>query len=279
MRSLVLDLGNSTLAAGLFDGPAAGRGRPTPPAALRRKTSWARSAISASPPAAAGRGDHARHGDALAAKLRRFARGRVDRIALASVVPAATAALIAAARTAFGVEPEVLSATADHGLRIGYRQPARLGADRVAAVLGAQALHPRRNLIVVDCGTATTLTVLRRDGALLGGAILPGLGLWAAMLAQRTAQLPEIELRAPRTAVGRDPAAALRSGIVFGHAGAIRELVARLGAEAFGRGRVAVVGTGGMVTRLKGQSLFTAVEPALTLHGLQSFLLRQNRHD
>jgi type III pantothenate kinase len=270
MKTLVLDLGNSTLFAGLFDGGRllrstridAGRERRPPPANATGKKAAPDDPVL----------PEFRSG--MAAALRRFARVRIDAAVLCSVVPARTALVARAVRRAFGVAPQMLTATADHGLKIAYRQPGRLGADRVAAALGAQRLYPRKNIIVVDCGTATTLTLLRRDGTLLGGSILPGLALWPAMLAQRTAGLPLIPLQTPRRAVARDTEGALRSGIVLGHAGAVRELVARSRAEAFGRAPAVVIGTGGMAPRLKGQRLFTSTEPALILHGLQSFLLR-----
>jgi type III pantothenate kinase len=277
MRTLALDLGNSTLFAGVFeDGRLlrsvridVGRGLRTPPT----------QAVSGK----AGSGDPALQNhfiadDVLIAALKRFVRGKIDRIALCSVVPDRTAPLATAVRDTLGVAPLILTAAADHGLKIGYRHPHQLGPDRIATVLGARKLHPQQNVIVVDCGTATTITVADRDGVLHGGAILPGLGLWPAMLAQRTARLPAVTLRAPTTAVARDTAAAIRSGVIIGHAGAIRELVARSRAEVFGRQSVTVLGTGGMVTHLKGQRLFTALEPGLILHGLDFFVRQDSAH-
>jgi type III pantothenate kinase len=102
-------------------------------------------------------------------------------------------------------------------LMLAYHRPEELGVDRLATALGAQKLYPRKNVMVVDCGTATTLTLLRRDGCLLGGAIMPGAALWAQALAQRTAQLPEVKLQLPKQVVGvillRQCAAASCTGI------------------------------------------------------------------
>ncbi|MFI5355738.1 MAG: type III pantothenate kinase [Opitutales bacterium] len=250
MRTLVLDLGNSTLFGGVFaDDRLVRQFRLTAPL----PAGWA---------------------GALRARL----RGRIDHVAFCSVVPARTKSVASAVHRAFGVEPQVLSATANHGLHLAYRRPAELGADRVANVLGAQKLCPGRNVIVVDCGTATTLTLLGRNGRLLGGAILPGLGLWSAMLAQRTARLPAIVLRASPKFVGRSTQDALRSGIVRGHAGAIRELLRGSRREAFGRAPVTVIGTGGWVTHLNDQRLFTRIEPGLILHGLHEFSHRLSCH-
>src|SRR5690606_11014716 len=161
---------------------------------------------------------------------------------------------------------------------IAYADPTKLGSDRVATALGARKLYPNKHVIVVDCGTATTLTFLRRDGALLGGAILPGLGLWSEALARRTARLPEVALRPVKRVVARDTENALRSGMLLGHAGAIRELIREGRREVFGRSRVVVIGTGGQVTHFNRHRLFTAVEPGLILHGLQFFDSRPTTH-
>ncbi|MES2831960.1 MAG: type III pantothenate kinase [Pseudomonadota bacterium] len=78
------------------------------------------------------------------------------------------------------------------GVRNRYREPHRLGCDRLAAMIGARSLHPGRPLLVATCGTATTIDVLTADGEFIGGMILPGLGVMADSLAQRTAQLPSV---------------------------------------------------------------------------------------
>ncbi|MCF7686854.1 MAG: type III pantothenate kinase [Cephaloticoccus sp.] len=253
MKTLALDLGNSTLLAGEFRGKKLVRQFRVPAAAV----------LSAG---------------AFATEVAHRISSDVSRVVLCSVVPARTERLMVHLRRTLNIEPDVLTPLADHGLQLAYRRPAELGADRLANALGAAKLYAGRNVIVVDCGTATTLTLLRRDGCLLGGAIMPGLALWADMLAQRTARLPAVELQWPRQAVGRDTQAALRSGILHGHTGAIRELIRQCRREAFGRAAVVVLGTGGAVTHFKSQSLFTALEPGLILHGLQAFALRTFSH-
>jgi type III pantothenate kinase len=156
-------------------------------------------------------------------------------------------------------------------LAIGYRQPRELGVDRLAAALGARQLWPRRNVIFVDFGTATTVTALTAGGRIAGGAIFPGFGLWTEMLAARTAQLPAVEMGLPRRALGRDTRAGIASGVFFGHAGAVRELVARISGEAFGRGKFLVVGTGGNAARFRRENVFAQYEPNLILVGLHAF--------
>lgn len=248
MKTLVFDQGNSTVFAGVF-----------------RDDKLMRSARIAA-------------GEDLALQLTKLARGKVDRVALCSVVPKQTPRLVSLVKKTLGCEPLNLTAKSDHGLKLAYRRPAELGVDRLANALGAQKLYPRKNVIVVDCGTATTLTLLHRDGTLLGGAIMPGLGMWPAMLNRRTASLPAVALHTPDTVVGRDTESAIRSGIVHGHAGAIRELIGKSRLEAFGRSPVVVLGTGGQVTHFKKQSLFTKIETGLILHGLRAFAFRYSAH-
>jgi len=235
MRTLVLGLGNSSLIGGVFDGARLVR-------SFRR-----------------------------APHQRPLERGHFDAVALCSVVPARTAVLVAWCENRLGLTPLVLTARAAHHLTLGYREPHRLGTDRLAAAVGGRALYPGKNVIVVDCGTATTVTALRRDGRLLGGAILPGLSLWGDALATRTAQLPRVAPARPRRALGRSPAEGIASGTYFGHLGAVREVVARVAAEAFGRGHFIVIGTGGHAALLNRDGLFTVHEPTLVLHGLRVF--------
>jgi pantothenate kinase, type III len=201
-------------------------------------------------------------------------RMNVERAAVCSVVPALTPDVLRLIRRAWGFDARVLSASADHGMKIAYRRPAELGADRVAAALGARGLNPGENLIVVDCGTATTVTAIAREGTIAGGAILPGAGLWPEALAVKTALLPRVPLRRPATAVGRSPQEAIVSGCFYGQLGAIKEVVARVRREAFGRAQVRLVGTGGNVRLFADEGLFDRIEPELVLRGLAEFARR-----
>lgn len=106
-------------------------------------------------------------------------------------------------------------------------RPDLTGPDRLLAAWAAIVLHGRP-VIVVDLGTATTVDAVDADGFFLGGAILPGFALAAQALAEGTARLPRVELELPDEAIGVDTAAALQSGIVIGHLGAVRELVTRM---------------------------------------------------
>lgn len=195
----------------------------------------------------------------------------VDRAAFCSVVPALTAPLAGLLAEVTNAPVEQLKASAPHGLHIAYKDPSRLGTDRLAAILGARVLHPRKRLLVIDCGTASTLTALDADGTLCGGAILPGLGLWAEALGTRTAQLPTLLPRRPRRATGRSPEEAITSGLYHGHLGALERLCAQITSECFGSADFLVLATGGNAKLFRREKLFTRIEPDLILLGLSAF--------
>lgn len=130
-----------------------------------------------------------------------------------------------------GTKPVALewfASTATLGsVRSNYLNPAQLGSDRFAAVIGAHALFPQRPLLVATCGTATTLDAVTADGTFVGGMILPGLGLMAASLAKNTAQLPQVALHlSPAQPFADHTDAAIVSGCLAAQAGAIERAYA-----------------------------------------------------
>lgn len=195
--------------------------------------------------------------------------GAVDRVALCSVVPAALHPVRGASKQYFGCEPFVLQAGVKTGLRVRYRNPLEVGADRIAGAVAATQRHPGRNLIVVDCGTATTFDVVTAAGDYLGGVILPGMGVSAETLASRTAKLPRVEIARPETILGRSTVESIQSGLYHGHAGAIRHIVDGLAREVFGGETPRVVGTGGFARMLEEERLFDEIVPELVLLGLR----------
>ena len=96
------------------------------------------------------------------------------------------------------VQPETIevewfaSAAERAGVRNSYRDPAQLGCDRFAAMIGARAKFPGQALIVATCGTATTVDAVTAEGLFIGGMILPGMGTMASSLARNTAHLPQV---------------------------------------------------------------------------------------
>ena len=193
----------------------------------------------------------------------------VDRVALCTVVPAALYSMRSACRKYFKREPFVLQAGVKTGLKVRYRNPLEVGSDRIAGAIAAAQRLPSRDLIVVDCGTATTLDVVTSDGDYLGGVILPGIGVSAEALASRTAKLPRVEIARPESVLGRSTVESIQSGLYHGHAGAVRHLVAELTREVFGGKRPHVLGTGGFARMFEEERLFDEVVPELVLLGLR----------
>jgi type III pantothenate kinase len=193
----------------------------------------------------------------------------VTRVALCSVVPAAVYPIRSACIKYFGSEPFSLQAGAKTGLRVRYRNPHEVGADRIAGAIGAALRRPASNLLVVDCGTATTFDVITASGDYLGGAILPGVGISVEALAGRTAKLPSVEIARPAAALGRSTVESIQAGVYHGHVGAIRHLAAELTREAFAGEKPYIVGTGGFARLLLTENLFDEVVPELVLMGLK----------
>jgi type III pantothenate kinase len=195
--------------------------------------------------------------------------GSIDRVALCSVVPAALHPVRGASRQYFRCDPFVLQAGVKTGLKVRYRNPLEVGADRIAGAIAATQRHPSCNLIVVDCGTATTFDVVTAGADYLGGVILPGMGVSAETLASRTAKLPRVEIARPETVLGRTTIESIQSGLYHGHSGAIRHIVSELSREVFGGQRPHVVGTGGFARMLEEERLFDEIVPELVLLGLK----------
>ncbi|MQF48554.1 type III pantothenate kinase [SAR202 cluster bacterium AC-647-N09_OGT_505m] len=191
----------------------------------------------------------------------------IHSIAICSVVPPLTNVFAELGDTYFGVTPLVVGTGTRTGVRILYENPRDVGADRVVDAAAAFTLYGGP-VIVVDFGTATVFDGVSRDGDYLGGAIASGINLTAEALFERTSQLRRVELIPPKTAIGRNTAASIQSGIIFGHVGMVESMVHRF-KEELGED-TKVVATGGMASMIqKETSIFNAVNPELTLVGLR----------
>lgn len=127
------------------------------------------------------------------------------------------------------------------GLNIKIENPSQTGADLVVGSVAALREY-RPPLIVVDMGTATTITVLDETGALVGGAISPGVKISMDALTERTALLPGLQLDQPKRAIGRNTIDCMRSGIMLGNACMLDGMIDRMEAELGQRATVVVTG-------------------------------------
>ena len=101
-----------------------------------------------------------------------------------------------------------------------------LGADRIADILAAKRIHPDRNLLIIDFGTATTFDMIK-DSTYMGGCIIPGINLSINALFNNTAKLPKIKFEKPSTVLGINTVTQINSGIFYSNVGAIKELIAK----------------------------------------------------
>ena len=162
---------------------------------------------------------------------------------LSSVVRPLGEALSRAMELLTGKPPLVVGPGLDHGLEIMLDEPEQLGADLVVGAVAALRLCPPP-LIVVDMGTATTLSVLDAAGRFRGGAIVPGLRLSMGSLSDGTNLLPRVPLEAPPTCIGTGTVSCMQSGAIYGSAAMLDGLIDRMEAE-LGQ-RVQVIATGGL---------------------------------
>ncbi len=187
---------------------------------------------------------------------------------MASGVPDLVPAFEEVCRRYFKVTPLVVGTGTRTGVRILYDSPRDVGPDRVVDVVAALRLYGPPPLIIVDLGTATVFDAVSASGDYLGGAIAPGIGIASAALFQRAAKLQRVELERPDTAIGKNTAAAVQSGILFGYVGLIEGMVARFKEELGGKARV--IGTGGWAPIIAREtSVIEVVDLDLTLVGLR----------
>jgi type III pantothenate kinase len=153
------------------------------------------------------------------------------------------------------------------GMAIRYDNPREIGADRL---VNAIAIRERFGgpAVCVDFGTATTFDVVSREGEYLGGAIMTGIEISLEALSERGARLPRIDLAPPRSVIGKNTIDAIRSGVVYGYAGAIDAILRRLYDE-LGE-RADVIATGGLSHLVAPYSEeIEEIDDMLTLTGLR----------
>lgn len=196
----------------------------------------------------------------------------IKQIAFCSVVPDVVYSLRGACQKYFGVNPFNLQVGAKTGLKVKYRNPIEVGADRIANSIAAAQLFPGKNIIVVDLGTATTFCAITKEKDYLGGSIMAGLRLCMEALESRTAKLPTVEIVSLKDACGRSTIESIQSGLYFGHIGMIKELSARIETECFSGEEATLIGTGGFANLFEKEKLFDAIMPNLVLQGLHAAL-------
>lgn len=186
---------------------------------------------------------------------------------LSSVVPDLTPTIRTMLTELFGFGPVVVGPGVYPLLPLEILRPHEIGADLVANALAAHTRY-QRNCVVVDFGTALTFTTVSGGGRILGVAIAPGLKTAIRSLFANTAQLPEVPLDVPASALGLNTTHAIQAGVLLGYEGLIRSLVGRIRTEL--NGDCMAVATGGLSGQLPAlHDLFSAIDRSLTLEGVR----------
>ena len=193
----------------------------------------------------------------------------IDMAGICSVAPDAVHSLRNCFRKYFRFEPFLLQPGVKTGLKIRYRNPLEVGADKIANALGALSRFPGRNLVILDFGTATTVCAVTKAREYLGGIITPGIGISMAALESHTARLPVVEIVRPAAVLGRSIVESIQSGLYYGALATVRSLAALVCDEHFSGDRALLVGTGPFGRLFEEASLFDAFVPELSLDGLR----------
>ena len=165
-------------------------------------------------------------------------------------------------------------------MKFDVDEPEQLGHDRIANAYGALSRFSINDCIIVDIGTAITLDFVVKEGRYLGGMIYLGAGLCAKALAEYTDKLPLVSPQKPESALAKTTVTHLQSGIYYGQLGAIERMIAELRLSAVSPSSVKIIATGGATANESANAPFIEdlrelvdfIDPHLTLVGLHEIL-------
>ena len=149
--------------------------------------------------------------------------------------------------------------------------PKEVGADRIVNAVAAHDIY-KRDLIILDFGTATTYCAVTKEGDYLGGCISPGVKIASDALFERAAKLPRIELEVPKSVICKNTITSMQAGILYGYIGQVEYIVRRMKREMneLGIDNPYVIATGGLANLIaKETDIIDKVDSSLTLEGLR----------
>jgi len=195
---------------------------------------------------------------------------------ISSVVPSLTKNVRNAAKGLGVRNPLVVGPSLHTGLNFHVEKPEEIGSDRIANMVAASELFGP-SVIVVDFGTATTISALKKR-IFLGGAILPGIGLMSSSLKKGTAKLPRVDAASgygpmPFQSMGKNTTMCILSGIIYGTAGAVEKLICQMEEEEACKFKVVITGGNSLMMRSFLAGDFS-LDPDLTLKGLRFIYTR-----
>lgn len=191
----------------------------------------------------------------------------VSAVIISSVVPDVMHSLENFSRKYCKKEPLVVGPGIKTGINIKYENPQQVGADRIVNAVGAMEKYGTP-LVVIDFGTATTFCAVSDKGEYLGGSIVPGVKISMDALFQKASKLPKVEIIKPKGVIGKNTVWAMQSGIFFGYAGLVDNIVNMMKSELGDDTKV--VATGGLASLICAETkTVDHVDKFLTLDGLR----------
>lgn len=246
---LVIDIGNTNLTFGLFDGEEICH-------KFRLTTSLPRTSDE--------------FGVQIMEQLshQRGTAEEVEDVIICSVVPKVMYSLTSGIKKYLKCDPMVVGQGTRSGIRIATTNPMEIGADRVVDAVGAYFLYGGP-VIVIDYGTATTYDLVTADGALVAGVTAPGIRISAKALWSNAAKLPEIEIVKPKSILAKTTITSMQAGLVYGTIGQTEYIIDRFREES-GYDGIKVVATGGLGRIIsEGTDKIDVYDPELTLKGMR----------
>ena len=194
--------------------------------------------------------------------------GKLEGAIVASVVPTVMHALQGALTRYIGVKPLIVGPGVKTGIRIVTEDPRAIGADRMVYAVAAYEKYGGP-VLVIDFGTATTYDLITADGCFTAGITAPGIRISSEALWMRTAKLPEIEIRKPKSILAQETISSMQAGLVYGQIGQTEYIIQRVREES-GLTDLKVVATGGLGRLIADEThMIQVYDPALTLEGLR----------
>lgn len=191
---------------------------------------------------------------------------QIKDVIVASVVPDIMYSFINGIRKYINVEPMIVGPGTKTGIAIHTDNPAEVGADRIVDAVAAYQEYGGP-IIIIDFGTATTYDVVSAEGVFEAAVTSPGIRISADALWKRTAKLPEVEIKKPKTILAKNTVTSMQAGLVYGYIGQIEYIVKRLQQEL--NQEMKVIATGGLGRIFENEFDWMQYDPDLTLKGLK----------
>lgn len=190
----------------------------------------------------------------------------IKAVIMSSVVPDIMYSFSNAIRKYLNTEPMIVGPGIKTGISIHTDTPSEVGADRIVDAVAAHKEY-KGDLMVIDFGTATTMDIISHKGVFEAAITVPGIRISADALWKKTAKLPEIEIKKPKSILARNTVNSMQAGLIYGYIGQV-DYIVKKAQEELGK-PLKVVATGGLGRILVDSLDYITYDPDLTLKGLK----------